>query len=392
MTTLPILVIGAGPVGLCLALALARRGVPIEIFEAEPALQSDLRGGAFHPPTLEFFDEWGLLAELRHRGLEVRQLRYWERATAECVASFDYALIERDVRFPFRLHCAQHILCQIAREALRQAPSARLHLAHRLVEMTDAGDRVRARFDCPGGSREVEGAWLCGTDGAHSTVRKQLGVAFAGLSYVDRFLVLNGDIGLDGLLPGLAPVNYFFDPEEWVIVLRFPGFTRVVFRIAEGQDEDAAVSDEAVRERLERFAGRRISYRLDSRTVYRVHERLADTFRVGRAALAGDAAHINNPVGGMGLNSGLGDAHALAEALIAIHTGGDASLIDSYTVRRRAGVAVELLQRAGQNYREMSARLQAARSVRDHAIRAAARDPALARAHLLQFSMVTPRH
>jgi 3-(3-hydroxy-phenyl)propionate hydroxylase len=391
MTAPPILVVGAGPVGLCLALALARHGIPVEIFEAAPTLQSDLRGGAYHPPTLELFEVWGLLTELRRQGLEVRQLRYWERATAECVASFDYALIERDVRFPFRLHCAQHILCQIACAALRREPTARLHLSHRLVEMTETGDRVRARFACPGGPREVDGAWLCGTDGAHSTVRKQIGVAFAGLSYVDRFLVLNGDIGLDGLLPGLAPVNYFFDPEEWVIVLRFPGFTRVVFRIAEGQDEDAVVGDEAVRERLERFVGRRLRYRLHSRTVYRVHERLADTFRVGRVALAGDAAHINNPVGGMGLNSGLGDAYALAEALTAIHARGDASLLDSYTARRRAGVAVELAQRAGQNYREMSARLQATRSVRDRAIRAAAQDPALARAHLLQFSMVAPK-
>lgn len=385
----PVMIAGAGPVGLCLALALARAGLPVAVFEAEDALQTGLRGAAYHPPTLELFHAWGILDEARRRGLEVRQLRYWERATRECVASFDYALIAADTPFPFRLHCMQSELCRIARAALAELPHASVHLGHRLVDFMDRGTHVDAVFATRDGPRTISGAYLCGADGARSATRKRLGVAFEGVSYEDRFLVINGEFDLDGVLPGMAPVNYVFDPDEWVIVLRLPGFIRVVFRVDEHEDDAAVAADAAITARLARFFGRRVVHARRECTIYRVHERLASEFRVGRTVLLGDAAHVNNPTGGMGLNSGILDAAALAGALARAHAGASADAeLDAFARLRRSAAQRGVLRRAAENYRQMAARAASERATRDHAIRRAALDPSLAREHLLRFSMI----
>ncbi|MBK9262320.1 MAG: FAD-dependent monooxygenase [Polyangiaceae bacterium] len=388
----PVVIAGAGPVGLCLALALARAGIPVAVFEAEAALQTGLRGAAYHPPTLEWFHAWGILDEARRRGIEVRQLRYWERATRECVASFDYALIANDAPFPFRLHCMQGELCRIAYAALAGMPHASVHFSHRLVDITDHGTHIDATFEIPGGLRSIQGTFLCGADGAHSTTRKRLGVAFEGVSYVDRFLVINGDFAPESVLPGMAPVNYVFDPDEWVIVLQLPGFVRVVFRVDEKEVDADVISDAAVTARLERFLGAEVPNVRRECSIYKVHERLASAFRVGRVLLLGDAAHVNNPTGGMGLNGGILDAATLASALTRIHHGALAEVeLDTYAQVRRATAERDVLPRAGENYRQMAARTASERAARNQAIRRAALDSTLARAHLLRFSMIEPK-
>ncbi|MCY1054789.1 FAD-dependent monooxygenase [Nannocystis sp. SCPEA4] len=387
----PVLVVGGGPVGMCLALALVAQGRRVEVFEAEPRLQSDLRGAAYHPPTLELFEAWGILDEVRAAGVEVRELCYWERRTRECVARFDYRLIAGDARFPFRLHCMQHVLCRIAADRLAASPLARVHLGHRFVELQQEADHVVARFATAAGEREVVGAFLCGADGAHSAVRKRLELAFEGVSHEDRFLVLNGSFDIDADLPGLAPVNYVFDPDEWVILLKLPGFRRIVFRARPDEDEAALRSPVGVAARLHGLVGRPMAYSLINLAIYRVHERVAESFHRGRAAILGDAAHINNPAGGMALNAGLQDAADLARTIAAIDEGADPALLSGYTIRRREQSALPILARAGQNLAELRAQEAREREARNQAFRAAAADPALARLHLLRFSMLPAR-
>jgi 3-(3-hydroxy-phenyl)propionate hydroxylase len=387
----PVLIVGGGPVGMCLALALVTAGRRVELFEAEPALQSDLRGAAYHPPTLELFDAWGILDEVRRHGVEVRELCYWERRTRECVARFDYRLIEHDARFPFRLHCMQHVLCRIAAERLASSPLAKIHLGHRFVDLTQDADRVVARFATAAGELAVEGAYLCGADGAHSAVRKRLGLAFDGVSHEDRFLVLNGAFAIDDDLPRLAPVNYVFDPHEWVIVLRLPGFTRIVFRARPDEDESALRSPEGIAARLHGLVGHPVDYTLINSAIYRVHERVAGAFHSGRAAILGDAAHINNPAGGMALNAGLQDAADLARTFDAIDAGAGLDALAGYTTRRREHSAMAILARAGQNLADLRAQEDREREARNNAFRAMAADPALARQHLLRFSMLADR-
>ena len=383
----PVMIVGAGPVGLSLALALARAGVHVDVFEAEAELQSDLRGGAYHPPTLEQFADWGVLQAVLARGLEVRSLAYWERATRERVAEFDYASIADATPYPFRVHCMQHVLCRILRDALATQPTARLHMQHRLVGFVDHGATVEAEFETPGGRIRQHGAWLCGADGAHSAVRKQLGMGFAGSTHADRFLVVNGQLREGNAFAGMAPVNYVFDPDEWVILLQLPGFVRVAFRAAHDEDDVAASTPARIIARLERLFGSPDAFAVESVKLYKVHERAADSFRRGRVVLLGDAAHINNPAGGMGLNSGIHDAASLAAVL---RDPTDAA-VDAWAEQRRR-VAVEQIQaRAAANVDDLAAKEAEARERRNRAFRAAAADPELARQHLLRFSMLAGR-
>ncbi len=377
--------------GLSLALSLAQRGVPVRVFEADAELNNEIRASTFHPPTLELFDRWGVLEEMLAHGHQVRSLQYWDRPNRALIAQFDYAQIAGDTPFPFRLQCPQHIATRVLKPAVETLPNASVHMAHRLIDFTDHGSHISAQVETPEGVQVVAGAFLCGADGARSTVRDKLGLRFDGLTYEDRFLLIGTDIDLQPLFPGIGPVSYIFDPTEWVIVLHLPDLVRVVFRMRPEEDETDATSQAALRARLWRFLGQELPFEVKTLQIYRVHQRVAETFRVGRVLLLGDSAHINNPAGGMGMNSGIHDAALLAGQLSAVLAGQPEQLLDEYsTVRRRA--ALDSVQAyTAQTYSDMTLRDPAARQARNQALQAQAADPAQARAYLLRASMIPER-
>jgi 3-(3-hydroxy-phenyl)propionate hydroxylase len=387
----PILIVGAGPVGLSLGLALARAGLPVALFEADAALNSEIRASTFHPKTLELFQEWGVVDNILAHGYRVDRLQYWERTPRRLVADFNYAAIAQDTPYPFRLQCPQHIATRVLKPALEALPTARIHMGHRLRDFTDHGDRVTARFETENGIVTHEGAYLCGADGSHSTVRKQLGTSFQGKTYADRFLLIGSDLNTGDLLPGAAQVCYIFDPHEWVIILNLPDIVRIVFRMRDDEDAEFALREENLRARVHNFFGETPPWRIKTTQLYRVHQRVADQFRAGRAILLGDAAHNNNPSGGMGMNSGIHDAANLARKLARIWQGEPESLLDQYA-RERREYAVESVQLySDQQYNNMVMATAEARQQRNHSLANTAADPALARAWLLRASMLEER-
>ncbi|NTU82082.1 MAG: NAD(P)-binding protein [Chloroflexales bacterium] len=391
LAELPILIVGAGPVGLSLALALARAGIRAQVFEALPELSAEARASTFHPPSLELFAAWGVVDQMLARGHRVERLLYWERATRQLVAAFDYAQIAADTPYPFRLQLPQSQLTRLLVPALEESGMVTLHMGHRLTELVDAGGHIEASFATPDGVGTVRGAYLCGADGSRSTVRKRLGLSFEGLTYPDRFLLVATDLGAAALFPGLGPVNYIFDPYEWVIILRLPDLLRVVFQVRPAEDEAMITRPELVRQRIERFLGAAVPISIKSCALYSTHQRVAETFRVGRALLLGDAAHINNPAGGMGMNSGIHDAHHLAEALRGVCAGGPDSLLDDYSQARQTIALERIKSYSDENYTALTLQDAAVRQVRNLALRAAAADPRQARAYLLRASMLEER-
>jgi len=388
-----ILIAGAGPVGLSLALALTRRGLAVRVREAQPALGNEARASTWHPPTLEMLRDWGVADAVIARGFRVNRLQYWERETRTRVAEFDYARIARDTPFPFRLQCPQSAVTPILLEALRATGLADVRFEHALTGFEAGPDEVVATFDTPAGPRSESSDYLIGADGARSAVRKGLGLSFEGATYTDRFLLIATRFDFTPIFPGMGPVSYIFDPHEWVILMRLPELVRVVFRLAEDEDEAAALTDNAIQNRFAHLIGIQTGpVPILHRSTYTVHRRVADTFRRGRVALAGDAAHVNNPTGGMGMNSGIHDAHTLAAAFAVIADGGDPNAaLDGYAAERRR-VALELVQQVtDQNSRWMNARDLSERLSRNAALRAEAADPARHRAHLLRAAMLDSR-
>jgi len=390
-TKSPILIVGAGPVGLSLALALSRKNIPAEVFEADAELNTQIRASTFHPKTLEMFETWGVVDEVIQHGYKVDQIQYWERAPRRLIADFGYASISKDTPYPYRLQCPQHIATRVLKPAVEATETGKVHMGHKLIDFTDHGTHVSVRFETENGIVEREGSYIVGADGSHSTVRKQLNIGFQGKTYEDRFLLIGSDLNTGDLLPGAAQVCYIFDPEEWVIILNLPDIVRVVFRMKDEEDEAVAMKDENLRARIANFFGEVPEYKIKTTQLYRVHQRVADTFRVGCALLVGDAAHNNNPSGGMGMNSGIHDAANLAEKLERIQNGESESLLDDYSSERRQ-YAIESVQLyTDKQYNNMVMNADEEREHRNNSLSETASDPVKARAYLLRASMLEER-
>ncbi|BCJ40795.1 hypothetical protein GCM10010168_91810 [Actinoplanes ianthinogenes] len=375
-----ILIAGAGPVGLTAALALARRGFPVTVLESGAGLAAESRASTFHPPTLEMLDDLGVGAELHERGLLAPTFAYRDRR-AGLIALLDLAVLAGDTRYPYRLQCEQSKLTPILRDHLLREDGAEIRYGWHLSGVEQTGDGVTARS---ADGRSVAGAWLIGADGAHSATRRAIGVEFDGITYPERFLVASADEELSAWLPDLVSVNYVFDPVEWCVLLRTPDHWRVLLPTPSETPDAAEYARLDARLRGVHDPGR--PWRIAHASMYRVHQRVAAAFRVGRVLLAGDAAHVNNPLGGLGMNSGIHDAIAYAAALAA----GDESAVEAAAGARRR-IALEYVQTVShQNYERMRATDPVARAAHLDSLRATAADPVRARAALIRSSMLSP--
>lgn len=374
-----------------MALALSRAGIPAEVFEADAELNTQIRASTFHPKTLEMFETWGVVDEVIKHGYKVDRLQYWERAPRRLIADFSYASVSKDTPYPYRLQCPQYIATRVLKPAVESTQTGKVHMGHKSLDFTDHGTHVTARFETSNSIVERTGSYIVGADGTHSTVRKQLDIGFQGKTYEDRFLLIGSDLNTSDLLPGAAQVCYIFDPEEWVIILNLPDIVRVVFRMKDGEDEEIAMKEENLRARITNFFGEVPDYKIKTTQLYRVHQRVADTFRVGCALLVGDSAHNNNPSGGMGMNSGIHDAANLAEKLERIRNGESDDILNDYSKERRA-YAVESVQLyTDQQYNNMVMSAEEERERRNKSLSEAASDPVKARAYLLRASMLEER-
>ena len=389
--SLPILIIGAGPVGLSLALALGRAEIPVILFEQDVELNSDIRASTFHPPTLEMLAEWGVLDAVMANGFIVRELAYWERRTRERIATFHYDAIANDTPYPYRVQCPQHILTRVLKPTVEQLPTVTVQMGHTFIDYKDCGTHVEAQFETEKGVSVVSGAYLCGADGSRSAVRKALNMPFEGMTYEDRFLLIGTDYDFETIFPEFGPVNYIFDPEEWVIILRLPDLARVVFRLKQHEDEAVALAEAQLRQRMWRFIGDEVPFNIKTTQLYRVHQRVADSFRRGRVLLLGDAAHINNPAGGMGMNSGIHDAYLLAAIFSADWPHVPDAALDRYNDERRRAALDNVQTYSSKNYRDMAAKDAAQRQQRNVELAKLAADPTLAREYLLKAAMLADR-
>jgi 3-(3-hydroxy-phenyl)propionate hydroxylase len=388
---LPVLIAGAGPVGLSVAASLVTQGFRVEVFEKGSELADEARASTFHASSLEYFAEWGVADEVVAHGKKVHILQFWERENRTRVADFDYAVIARDTPFPFRLQCPQNKVTRLIKPRIEASGLAKVHFSHEAATHRDLGDHVELDLKTPSGVRTVKGRYLIGADGAASKVRETLGMVLDGVTFEDRFLLVGSDLDYDRIFPEIGLVAYIYDPEEWVIIMHLPEVVRTVFRIQEHEDIAAILKPDAVRARMTRFIGQPADFKVEMASVYRVHQRVAQTFRVGRVLLAGDAAHINNPAGGMGMNSGIHDAHLLGKHLGSVLRGADDCLLDEYSDSRKKA-AVEMVQASSEkNYRDLALKDPAERMRRNREMAAAAADPAKARAYLLRASMLEHR-
>jgi 3-(3-hydroxy-phenyl)propionate hydroxylase len=389
-----VVVIGAGPVGLCLSLALAQNEIPVTLIETlgdDNFLEQVPRAGTNHPATLEMFERIGLYEKIEPRGIIAPVFHYWDRHENKLIAAFDHIHLKDDTRFPYVLQCER---IKIVEEALKMAkahPLIDLRLRTTFNAFEQNADSVVARVTNPAGEEEViEGRYIVSGEGARSIVRKDLGIEFEGFTYPDR--TLNIEVAYDFRKHGYAERNYISDPDEWSNLFHWkgpPDRWRVHFPTAPEDEPEALQRPEALQARLQAFLPKQDGYDIVGCNLYTVHQRVATKFRVGRAILAGDSAHVNSPIGAMGMNSGIHDAINLADKLIKImrrEVGEE--VLDRYE-RQRRHVALQHTQaETMRNKRLLAEKDPAVRRKNHEQLHRTAEDPKLARAFLLRSSLI----
>ena len=383
-----VIIAGAGPVGLVAALALGRAGIPVTVLERTAEPGTDLRASTFHPPTLDMLDEFGLSRRLIDNGLIAPQWQFRDRSTGP-VATFDLGVIKDHTAHPYRVQCEQWKLIGFLLDDLKHIPEVEVRFDHALSTVAQTDDLVTVRAQTRSGLVEISGRYLIGADGARSVTRKSLDIDFAGLTFPELFLVVSTAFRFEDVLENLAAVNYVSDPDEWLALLRVRDFWRVLLPVDAAEGEEEILGDASVQRRLQRIHARDQPYETVHRTLYPVHQRVAASYRAGRVLIAGDAAHINNPLGGMGMNGGIHDALELARLLIANWSRDDPAALAVYE-RRRRPVAVDEVQAATiRNRQVLNERDPAVRAQRQDELRRTAASPALSRDYLLKSSMIS---
>ena len=388
-----ILIVGAGPVGLMCAFILAQAGVQVEVFEQNSNLVDDPRAATTHPATLELLSRIGVVDEVQRLGLIAPVFQFWDRPSGQLIAEFDHALLEDETDFPFVVQCEQFKLTRIFYSQLRSLDHVEVHFNAKAVGLEVGEHEVSLTIENPEGREIFQGCYLVGADGGRSFVRKALGLTFEGFTWEERFIVLSTSFDFEAAR-GCAYRSYFADPTEWCNCFKVsgdgpPGLWRTVYPADLDTTEEELLGDESVQKRLHGFWPIQGDYDLVHRNLYQVHQRVAERFRLGRVLLAGDAAHVNNPIGGLGLNGGLQDAANLSEKLIEVFYGrSESHLLDLYDLQRRTVISEHVQRQTIENKKRLEAHDPEARQAYLTNLRKTAEDPVRAKEFLMQTAMI----
>jgi 3-(3-hydroxy-phenyl)propionate hydroxylase len=343
-----VLIAGGGPVGLLCAWILGRRGIRVRLFDNNAGLQTDPRAATTHPATLDLLDEGGLADDMARVGLVAPIFQFWDRPSNRLVAEFDHALLSNDTRHPFVVQCEQFKTARLLLDRIEKLPNVEVLFNHEVVDVNHAADAVSVDVRSTETTSKHAGEYLIGADGGRSIVRRRSEIPFEGFTWPERFIVLTTPFDFE-THRGYSYRSYFAAPGAWCNCFKVsadgpPGLWRTVFPTEPAQDDALLMSDAGVQNRLQRFFPDERPYEIVHRNLYVTHQRVAATFRKGRVLLAGDAAHVNNPIGGMGLNGGIQDAVNLADKLSEVLLEGKSDrLLDLYNLQRRT-VAIEFVQ------------------------------------------------
>lgn len=383
-----VLILGAGPVGLVAAAALDKAGIASTVVEMSAELPEDLRASTFHPPTLDMLDSFGISEKLLARGLVCRNWQFRDRNEG-IVATFDLGLLAGETRHPYRLQCEQWKLSQHLRDLIEGSAHSEIVYDARGIAVSQDESGVTLTVERPDGAKEeLRGRYLIAADGARSMVRKSLDIAFEGQTIPEIFLSMSTHFEFDAAIADLAPIAYMTDPQEWAVLLRTPSLWRVLLPTDPTLTDDEIKDPEVMERRLQKLCPNSRSYEVVHATAYRVNERIAERYMSGRIFLAGDAAHVNNPLGGMGMNGGIHDAINLTSKLAEVWHGAPLDIMGRYE-RQRRKVALDTVQAQTLRNRKMMAEGDPeARLAYHEELRRTVADPAAHKTYLMRSSMI----
>ncbi len=384
-----VLIAGAGPVGLSAAIALASTGIRVRVFELEKELVVDPRATTFHPPTLDMLDPYGVSDMLLKEGIVCPhwQIR-WHPSGERAV--FDVSVLANDTKHPYRLQCDQTHLSRALLEKLLPLPEASIEFGAgvKSVSHDDAG--VSLTVERNGREETFQGAWLIGADGTHSAVRKSLNLGFEGSIYPETNLIVTVRFPFEDHLEGLSGVNYCWRDGGNFSLLKVADTWRVAIYPLANKTIEEQLTPESIEAALQHIVPQPHPYEVIAQRAYRAHQRMVSQYRVGRIFLAGDAAHLTSPTGGMGLNGGVHDAFNLAEKLTAVIQRGEPdSLLERYERQRRPVMEEAIIAQSDANRKRMRELDPAKRREMLQGLQDICADPDKLYRHMLNTSMIS---
>ena len=386
----PIVIAGAGPVGLFTACLLVKLGYPVIVLEREASLSDDMRASTFHPATLELLDPLGLADPLVAVGTPAGLWQYMIHGTQDR-AVFDLSVISDFTRFPYRLQCEQFRLTRLIKKVMENHPLFDLRFEHELKAVADQGDSVTVTVSGPRGKVTIDTPWLIAADGGKSMVRKSLDLCFEGSVFPKTSITLVLDYPFQDHVPDLLDVNYVWTDEAHYSLMRIRDLWRFSYSPDQHQSVDEALSIPVAQSHLQTVFPRSQDYSLLQRNYYTLSQRCLESFRLGRVLFAGDSAHLNSPSGGMGMNSGLHDAQCLVDHLHPVMQGENDMLLDRYDRRRRTIARDEVQRLSARNYRLHRETDPVKRKEIWQGLQATVNDPEKMRSFLLDASLIRSR-
>lgn len=379
---------GAGPVGLCVAMLLGQAGVSVEVFESEPEVSLDLRASTFHSPTMDLLEPFGVTAELLERGLicptwQIRLHPSGDRAV------FDLSVLAKDTKHPYRLQCEQWKLSLALLKRVEALPNVKITFNAEVTAVAQHEGYAQMTVKTGGAERAVRAQIAVGADGSRSLVRKAMDLPFDGETYPETTVLVTTQFPFEDHLEGLSNVTYCWKEGGNFSLLKVPGRWRVSIYPREDLPIEDQLTEDAIEQSLQIVVPRPQRYEVLDKRPYRVHQRIVPRYNHGRLVLAGDAAHLNSPSGGMGLNGGIHDAFELAAALKDILlNNAPLTRLDLYDRRRRPIARDQIIAQADRNRARMREKDPARRIEMLRELQAITSDRERLYAYLLKSSMI----
>ena len=394
-----VIIAGCGPVGAVMALGLVKRGISVTLIEQLPDTAEDQRAATIHPPTVEMLVGLGLrtemFSELPSGGMPAPLFHFRDRVTGELVAEFDISLLKDEVPYPYVVQWDQYKLVHATLPHIKASGIGEVRFSTRLVGLAQTGNGVEATVtNASGGTEKLCCKYLIGADGGSSTVRRLAEIAFIGFTWPERFIKIGTSFDFAAGGRGYCTRNYFSDPDEWINLFKVkgrgpPGIWRGVFPVPPTETDEQALSVASLQHRLRGIHEKDGDYDIPYYALYTVHQRVAETFNKGRVLLIGDCAHVNNPIGGMGMNGGIHDAINLAEKLDEIWVGrAELSVLDRYTRQRRKAQVDHVQAQTIQNKKSLEEKDPAIRRQHLDELRRTSEDITLHKKFLYRASLI----
>ena len=385
-----VLIIGAGPVGLTLAMRLGLKGHKVCVLEAQSDIETDLRASTFHPPTLDLYDEQGITAQLIESGLVAPTWQVRMNHTNE-FAEFDLSILKDHTNHPYRLQCEQWRLSGFLRDYIEnKLPNVSLLWGHPCESFNqDASSVVVNSKSSTSDLTTFKAKFLIGCDGARSIVRKNLCLEFEGQTFPETTILATTHFPFQDYLDHLSYINYCWTSDGTFSLLRLKNLWRVSLYPSLDESIDCAVESQSVRRKINQISSSFGDSPILEIRPYKIHQRVVNQYVVGRVILAGDAAHINSPSGGMGMNGGVHDAFNLADKLNRVLKGEGIELLNKYERQRRPIAIKHVIEQSSKNRARMQEKDMSKRLLTLQELKRKSQDKILALDYLLETSMIS---